>query len=322
MRYKLSILIPTYNREINLIHNLKILSLYIRNNKLKNKIVILISDNCSTDNTVKNIHKFISQNIDININLYIQEKNKGLENNVLFLLNIAKSKYIMYLGDDDYLEENYLAEVINILDRYKNIRCIIPSTRTILPNGEIRNSGRDLKLKSQLYNPSFKSCMHNSWRGHQLSGLTFLRDSLFYEYKKRKIKNIYPFIFFVSYSALKGKLYHFTKYPVLVTEIEQKYKDWGYKSDGLISDIFDNYKKLFPHKIINRFLLEFFILNKQKWRYLMYLHNKKKFIKAIISIIKSNNSSVLTKVNFPIYLGILFSIKIFKKMRIIFYDKY
>ena len=76
-----------------------------------------------------------------------------------------------------------------------------------------------------------------------MSGLVFQTDVLV-AYNKYRIKNMYPFIFFVAYSSLKYKTLHLTEFPIKVTLPDQKNKYWTYGEDGLLNEIFDNYIKL------------------------------------------------------------------------------
>lgn len=314
----LTILIPTYNRARQLMKNLSILYEIIQMNNLNDVVTILISDNYSSDNTHIKVENFIDKHNDVKIDLFKQEENIGLERNVLFVLEKAETDYVMYLGDDDYIKEGYLLRIIEALKNETSIRCILPNFREVIPEtGEIVGE-RDKGIKSKIYEPSFKSCLENSWRGHQLSGIVLYRDNLYEEYVSRNVHNIYLFIFFVAYSSLKGKLLHLTDYPVEVSVVPQIQKDWGYKDDGLLSEIFDNYRCLYPQKkdLLKRALLELKILDVQRWRYLMYLqYGKRSFMRTIKNIITSGNTSALTKIFFPCLVSLLFFRKI---LRLIF----
>jgi hypothetical protein len=99
---------------------------------------------------------------------------------------------------------------------------------------------------------------------------------------------------------LRGKTYHLTDYPVKVTVVPQNKKDWGYKEDGLISEIFDNYKKLDSITSLQRAKLELKMLNTQTFRYQMYLSKGfSSYLKALKNIEFGNNTSLLTKCGFP-----------------------
>lgn len=298
----LTILIPTYNRKDDLIFNLSVLDGIIMRNSLQDRVNIIISDNCSTDTTTLSVKKFI-ENSNVEILYFRQQQNFGLERNVLSALSYAVSQYIMYLGDDDFLDEKYLTTVYDLLENNKNIKSIISSTQGITPDRElIKNSGKDLNTKSALYKAGFKSCLELSWRAHQMSGLVFERDNLYNAYIARNVNNLYPFIFFASKKILEGDCYLLTLYPVKVTQPDQSKKDWTYKNDGLINDMFNNYKHIRVNAI-QRSRLELKILIIHPGRYFMYLKKGKiAFIKAILNIMFGKNTSILTTLAFPFLL--------------------
>jgi glycosyltransferase involved in cell wall biosynthesis len=303
----LSILIPTYNRKQELKKNLAKILNYIKNNKLKDIVEIIISDNNSPDQTADFVNNFINDNKEITIKLKRQKKNIGLEKNSINILTLSNAEYVMFLGDDDFINEKYLLEVLKLIKNDKGISCIIPSYQNILPSGKKLNRGRDLHKKSKRYKKGFINCLINSWRGHQLSGLVLKRENLFYEYEKNLVNNIYLFIFFVAISSLKGDTFHLTDYPVLVTRPGQSKKDWGYGDDGLIFEVFDNYKKLPGITLPQRALLELRFLDVHYWRYAMYLKlGIRNFLNAILKIIKGKNTSFITKIIFPVAIPFIF----------------
>lgn len=309
----LSILIPTYNREPFLLKNIRILSDYIRKSNLQTEIEIIISNNNSNDNTDRTVKLFQQNNSDIQINYFSQKENLGLEKNALFVLSKAKGKYVMFLGDDDYIEFEYLIECLKCIQINKGeLNCIIPAFININTQGEQLQGGRDIDLPTIIFKAGFKNCFQNSWRGHQLSGLILKRDNLYNEYNRKNVNNIYPFVFFVAYSCYKGKTFHFTKYPVKVTTVSQTNKDWDYKEDGLMNDIFDNYKKL-PLSYLQKTLLELNHYWKQDWRLWMYKSRGNiVFLKAFFKIWLSPNSTNLFKAIFPF----VFATQIFKRAAI------
>ncbi len=110
----LSICIPTYNRAHILDISLsKILEEY---QTLPNKaqIEMIISDNCSTDNTSETVKKY--QDLGLPITYVKNNENLGMDGNFVQCLKIAKSKYIWVLGDDDYLIKGKLNTLINLLN--------------------------------------------------------------------------------------------------------------------------------------------------------------------------------------------------------------
>jgi glycosyltransferase involved in cell wall biosynthesis len=127
---KFSILIPTYNREEYLVESL--------DSALKQTYKdyeIIISDNCSTDNTVELLKKYTRTHK--NIKFYSQKKNLGTVRNIKFLINKAKGDYSLFLFDDDLLDKEALHEFSNILSKQKNIVYIYTSIGWIDKNSKI-----------------------------------------------------------------------------------------------------------------------------------------------------------------------------------------
>lgn len=298
----LSILIPTYNREKFLLKNLKELSEYIIKNNCTKEVEIIISNNCSTDSTDKYVKEFIKQTDKSHfIKYFSRTRNFGLENNALFTFSKSKAKYVMFIGDDDYIEENYFINVLEKIKSDSSIYCIIPSFKQIDISGEIVPGERDTKIKSKIYNKGFLNCLKNSWRGHQLSGLTFKNNGMLESYYKNKVSNIHLFVYFTSYNCLKGKTWHFTNFPILVTQPGQENKDWTFHNDGLITEAFDNYVKLENLNYIQRVLLQLKFADEQGWCYRQFFRKSRKdFFKAIIFIICHKKTLLLTKILFPI----------------------
>ena len=296
----LTILIPTYNRAKDLDYNISLLERYVSENNLKDKVSILISNNFSQDNTIEVVSDHIHKGL-VRIEFYSQETNIGLEANALFCLGNTTSEYVMFLGDDDYLDERYLLKVIDVLSTNKKIHCIVPSFLTISKEKQLLKGSRDLDVQSRLWSKGFESCLHNSWRGHQLSGIVYKREPLFVEYKKRGLHNLYPFIFFVAYSSLSGDLLHLTEFPVKVTVVPQLEKDWDYGEDGLLNDIFDNYKYLGVSKK-QRALLEEKILMRHSWRF-MCCKNQCFVNQRIENVFFGKNLSIMGKYCFAILLN-------------------
>ncbi|WP_462425243.1 glycosyltransferase family 2 protein [Fusobacterium sp. THCT13E1] len=302
----LSICIPTYNRAMYLERNIELLIKFIRKNHLEKLIEIIISNNNSNDNTESILRKY--QNEDITILIFNQKFSLKIQENFIFVANKSSSKYFMWLGDDDYIEEKYLLKVLKILienETQDGILCILPSNIPINTKGKILNSKIKKTLKNEIIDKGFKNCMENSYRACQMSGLVF-HKKVINEYLKRKVNNLYPFIFFYCFSSLNGKTYSVVDCPVKVTHGEKKY--WNYGKDGLINDIFDNYKKLTEISYYQRVVLEIYFLFIHKWRYLQY---KYKIFYVYLELLKINNMTIITKIFLApiILLGVFCKIK-------------
>lgn len=307
----LSILIPTYNRVYKLKKNLEDLIIYINNLSINKEIEIVISNNFSSDDTDIIVQECIDKNKNIYMKLYNQEKNIGLEKNAVYCLEKANGKYVMYIGDDDYISEEYLSKVISYIKDNKNISCIIPSfceidmnfNKIYNENGNLK--GRDLNTPTKLYSNKFSDIIKILDKGHQLSGLVFLKKDTLEAYESNKVSNIYLFIYFLGFNSLRGNTVHLTDYPVKVTQGNTK--DWNYGDDGLIDQMLKNTKYLFKNNYIKRFIAEIFILRHQSWRYTMSV--KRNIYRFYRKVIKSSNITILTKITL---LGIFIPVKSIK----------
>lgn len=290
----LTIAIPTYNRCEFLVKNLKSLEQMIFNLKAQDTVEILISDNGSIDGTEKQVQTMMKGTV--SIIYHRNEKNIGPRVNIANLFGKIRTKYMLLLGDDDFISKDYLERVLTCLK--KDIGCIIPSYINVDLDGRDNGRGRDLKVKSRKYEAGFKNCLANAWRGHQMSGLVFRVENLMAEIEKKNIYNYYLQIYALAYCCLHGSTYHITEYPVRVTRPPQNTKDWGYGTDGLIGDVFENFVKLDITKS-QKVELEMKFLIDQYWRYAMYLKKGiKSFLTCIRSILCSTHTLWPTKILF------------------------
>ena len=69
---------------------------------------LIIIDDCSEDNSVDIIKKYINNKTKIKVNLKINKKNQGISYARNEALNIAKGEYILFLDSDDTIPENYI----------------------------------------------------------------------------------------------------------------------------------------------------------------------------------------------------------------------
>lgn len=106
----LSICIPTYNR----IHYLKELLPILLPQAEKLGVEVCVSDNCSTDGT-KDYLLYMRHNINC-FKYIVQKKNLGLEKNMLFAISMAKNKYILLIGDDDFIPNEKLSTILSSLE--------------------------------------------------------------------------------------------------------------------------------------------------------------------------------------------------------------
>lgn len=108
----LSICVPTYNRQFLLERNVSFHLEHFRRLGIPFEIVIV--DDCSTDTTDDYV-KQISMHQEINA--FRRVKNSGFVSNYAFAMQRARGRYAVFLGDDDLLIPEKVAEYIGIMER-------------------------------------------------------------------------------------------------------------------------------------------------------------------------------------------------------------
>lgn len=296
--YFLTICIPTYNRYNELKRNLSILEKQIEKYNLKNVVRVFVSDNASSDET-NNVLKQFAKDTILDFEFFSQETNIGFEANLLSLTNKVNSQFIMLLGDDDYLHEDYIKEVVRELKEDESISCVFPNYIGVTPDGEYLYN-RDEKGKRTLTSKGFQGCIVNLWKAHQLSGLTFRKDDILELYQKRGLHNLYPQVFMLGQACLRGKSLYLPEYPTKVTQVPQVKKDWSYGDDGLLSDFFNNIKYL-DISYQQRVKLEISLIESQKSRVLLYEQDEIRN-RVIENILFNKNISFVGRLQWVKYL--------------------
>lgn len=107
----LTIAIPTYNRAKFLERCLNSIVDQIKGQE--SLIELIVSDNCSTDNTHEVIERIILKGIPIQ---YIKNvENKGADFNIAQCYIMAQGKYVVAFGDDDIIVKGGLQKILEIL---------------------------------------------------------------------------------------------------------------------------------------------------------------------------------------------------------------
>ena len=286
----IDILIPTFNRGKFLVKNLEHLNELILSENALDKFNVLVSNNCSTDDTLELI-EVVRPKLSFPLQIYDQDRNLGLEQNALFLLDKAQADYVMYLGDDDFLPDGYLAFIVATVSKDINLSVIIPGISALHSDGKI-SGGRNEIFDVNKYEASFGTVQRLSGLGHQLSGVVCRRKNLYSKYmSNQEYRNIYPFIFFVGYCNLSGNSYYAPKYRVLVSVGNAK--NWNYDPSGLITEMFKNYFMLYPKDYFKRNRLKISLMLQQSWR--IAGHGRFGIITAFCHILFSKQSEMLTR---------------------------
>lgn len=111
LRKKLTIAIPTYNRAAQL----KVCLQRVLD-QANNDVEVLISDNCSDDETEQYMHALVPQCE--NVAYYRNTENIGADRNFLNCFQKATGEYVMLLGDDDFLLPGAVDSILEILDTH------------------------------------------------------------------------------------------------------------------------------------------------------------------------------------------------------------
>jgi len=105
----LTIFIPVYNQEELVLRALD-------STPTRDDIEILVIDDCSTDNTLKNVKKYKEEHKEKDIRIIHLEENKGFGNAKNVGYENAKGIYVNQLDSDDYLYTDEYNKVIDMLD--------------------------------------------------------------------------------------------------------------------------------------------------------------------------------------------------------------
>lgn len=306
----IDILIPTFNRSESLAKNLTLLNDLLIKERLIDCFRILVSNNCSTDETDKMLEEF-SLNLICKLVVYNQSTNIGLERNSIFLLQKSESKFVIYLGDDDYLPEGYLTELYFHVNTEPALGVVIPGFTSVDADGNKRVCRKILKGNLKL-NAGFLSVLRLSSYGHQLSGLLLRRDGLLESYTSNELfRNIYPFIFFVARNNEKFVSIFASRFQVLVSISNSK--DWRYDEIGLLGEIIKNYKILYPSSVLKQTLASFCLIARQRWRLrisvrpTLYLPA----LKAIKHFTINPVPPILLKILIVLFLPVLYLVELF-----------
>ncbi|MEQ8551306.1 MAG: glycosyltransferase [Cyclobacteriaceae bacterium] len=234
----LEILIPTFNRADFLERNLNELCQQISFLGKEDLIFVSVSDNASEDHTAQIVNLIKEEYPTIHLNYFTQYKNIGLEPNVVSLMQKAAAKYVMWLGDDDYLAKGYLDFVWETITN-ENVGCIIPGIQNVFKDGSIQPA-RIADYDVRKLPPGFDSVLEFSHLGHQMSGIVLLRDHLIDSYlEKPQYRNPYLFIYWVAQCLLKWGGKYAPQFKTSITTFNEK--DWGYNKVGLIDEVFRSY---------------------------------------------------------------------------------
>lgn len=115
----LTIAIPTFNRAESLDRQLSWLALAIKGYECDCEI--LVSDNCSTDNTQGIAEKWQAIFDKSTFRYNKNKENIGVLKNIAYCLESAKTKYVWAIGDDDFIKDRAVEYVLTKLKKHENL---------------------------------------------------------------------------------------------------------------------------------------------------------------------------------------------------------
>lgn len=129
-----SVIIATYNSSKYIIETLNSVI-----NQTYNDIELIISDDCSTDDTVNICYEWLDSNRErfVNTSISVMPENKGIAFNYNNALRLAKGEWIKYLDSDDLLLPNCIQDNIDNSTNYPTINVWLSAWELIDKNGHL-----------------------------------------------------------------------------------------------------------------------------------------------------------------------------------------
>ena len=127
--FLLTIGIPTFNREHSLSRTLEDLIKQVRSSKNQSNLEILVSDNCSTDNTRSIVKNYMGVNEDISLSYFKNQSNLGYDGNCNQVFKYAQGCFVWLMSDDDAIDNFAVKKIYNICKKYSNVDVIFVNYR-------------------------------------------------------------------------------------------------------------------------------------------------------------------------------------------------
>jgi glycosyltransferase involved in cell wall biosynthesis len=131
-----SIGIPTYNRASSYLRY----ALRSAVDQTYKNIEIIVSDNCSQDNTESLVKEFD----DPRIRYYRQRENIGPLNNRNFCLEQTRGDYFVMLLDDDLIDDDFISTCMDAVRCHTEVGVILTGMREIDSRGNVLSASRNM----------------------------------------------------------------------------------------------------------------------------------------------------------------------------------
>lgn len=137
-----TIVIPTYNRE-------QLLKESIESALLQNYddfSVIVVSNNPDSINSMKAIYDNFN---DARLSIFVNEENIGAVGNWNRCYQLCQSEWVLQLHDDDYLEKNFLRNMMNVIRSTKKIDMLCTAREIVGEKRETNGTSEIIKFLKQ-----------------------------------------------------------------------------------------------------------------------------------------------------------------------------
>lgn len=326
MNYKVSIIVPVYNVEKYLRKCLD----SIVNQTYKDIEIILIDDG-STDNSGKICDEYALNDNKICV---IHSSNNGVSYARNYGINKAKGKYILFIDGDDFIDENYVQELITLTKKedydlvicneydYFTISNYISPREILLPlTGIFKYDYYRLKnIIEPPYLKLYKMEIINNFDIRFKENISYCEDQIFNMEYFRYV-NKYAFVNKPLYYHIHEKNNSLGKIKNKIN-MEATIKKIKIEIDFLTDMNIDNKDKLLGEHIFN-FILNFSDLKDEKSTYKNYKNRTKKIKRMFLDSITYKNLSFKQKIQFfCIKYNLIFILYCWSKIRLFKTNKY
>ena len=234
----ISIAIPTFNRSSYLKQSLSVIQEEIKD--ILFDIEIVISDNCSSDDTEKVVNLFKG----ISIHYHKNERNIGPSENLLLACKLSKGEYILLMSDDDVICPGVLSRIIDLLKRNPQYGTITGPLEIFIneKSSEIVRVGFPSTGIDKTLDQGSEAFSYLFLRGCSMSGLIIRRNLLDIHGARKHIESLYPQAYLFG-KALKTADALYLARPIARCRINPV-KNWDYTTDFMAESFLNILKEL------------------------------------------------------------------------------
>jgi len=256
-----SIIVITYNSSKYVLETLESAKVQTYQN-----IELIVSDDCSTDNTVQICRNWIAENKDrfVRTKLITIEKNTGIAPNCNRGLNNAKGEWVKFIAGDDILLDNCIFTLMNFC--FENSNCRILFGRMFILKNSVITKDEVLDFYSMSQKDQFIKVLNGSGIPSQAC---FIKSDIFKEFggynEEFKYIEDGPFWFKISEN---GIYFHFVNEFVVKYRLHENNISGSKRNSRFINEKFYNDQKRIYREILYQKLLYY-----KQYKTILHLNN-------------------------------------------------